>query len=230
MLLLEAQVAPLRGREGAIHGCRHSFAFADSTASKIPSSLEKEIIFKASLGLKKINLDTHNDKQTVVNKISSDEKDASGNAFGFPQLKLCGGFEMMWCLPNCRDLSLIKCSWNAKDLRSNLGGGQGKIYLHSIQRSLSTQPIVAESHAEVKEKCYMCNKEILVNKLRTIYGLVRRGWIPVMMTIQMNPLTLCKVLQLLPSVPVPQQQHNLQLLSDRSNPPVTVQCQMPTSH
>ena len=139
---------------------------ADSTASKTPSSLEKEILFKAGLGLKKIKLDTHDDEQTVVNKISSHEKDASGNALGFQQLKSCGGFEMMRCLPNCRDLSLINCSWNAKDLRSNLGGGQGKIYLRPIQRSLSTQPIVAESHSEVKEKCYMCNKEILVHKLR----------------------------------------------------------------
>ena len=73
---------------------------------------------------------------------------------------------MMRCLPNCRDLSLINCSWNAKDLRSNLGGGQGKIYLRPIQRSLSTQPMVAESHSGVKEICYMCNKEILVHKLR----------------------------------------------------------------
>ena len=139
---------------------------ADSTASKTPSSLEKEILFKAGLGLKKIKWDTHDDEQTVVNKISSDEKDASGNALGFPQLKSCGGFEMMRCLPNCRDLSLINCSWNAKDLRSNLGGGQGKIYLRPIQRSLSTQRIVAESHSGVKEICYMCNKEILVHKLR----------------------------------------------------------------
>ena len=51
---------------------------ADSTASKTPTSLEKEIIFKAGLGLKKIKLDIQDDEQTVVNKITSEEKDATG--------------------------------------------------------------------------------------------------------------------------------------------------------
>ena len=139
---------------------------ADSTACKTPSSLEKEILFKAGLGLKKIKLDTQDDEQTVVNKITSDEKDATGNACGFPQLKTCGRFEMMRCQLNCRDLTVIDCSCNAKDLHSNLGGGQGKIYLRPIQKSLSTQPIVAESKSEVKEKCYMCNEDVLVRNLR----------------------------------------------------------------
>ena len=57
--------------------------FADSAASKTPSSVEKEILFKAGLGLKNIKLDTHDDEQAVVNKIASDEKDATGNALGF---------------------------------------------------------------------------------------------------------------------------------------------------
>ena len=73
---------------------------------------------------------------------------------------------MTRCQPNCWDPSVINCSWNAKDLRSNMGGGQGKIYLRPIQKSLSTEPIVTESRSEVKEKCYMCDQEILVHKLR----------------------------------------------------------------
>ena len=93
---------------------------------------------------------------------------ATGNALGFSQLKSFGGFEMMRCQPNCRDLSVINCSWNAKDLRSNMGGGQGKIYLRPIQKSLSTGPILTESRSEVKEKCYMCDQEILVHKLREL--------------------------------------------------------------
>ncbi|XP_028416926.1 uncharacterized protein LOC114541138, partial [Dendronephthya gigantea] len=139
---------------------------ADTTASKTLSSVEKEILFKAGLGLTKIKLDIQDDEQAVVNKITSDEKDATGNSYGFPQLKTCRGFEMMRCQANCRDLSVIDCSWNAKDLRSNLGWGQGKIYLRPIQKSLSTQPVVVESKSEVKEKCYMCNQDILVRKLR----------------------------------------------------------------
>lgn len=72
----------------------------------------------------------------------------------------------MRCASNCRDLSIISCSWNAKDLRASLGGGQGKIYLRPIQKSLSTQPLVEQSQCEVKEKCYMCNQDVLVRKLR----------------------------------------------------------------
>jgi hypothetical protein len=102
---------------------------ADSTASKTPSSLEKEILFKAGLGVKKIKLDIQDDEQTVLNKITSDERDTTDNVLGFSQLKTCRGYEMMRCQPNCRDLSIIDCSWNAKDLRANMGGGQGKIYL-----------------------------------------------------------------------------------------------------
>ena len=106
------------------------------------------------------------DEQTVMNKITSDVKDDAGNNIGFPQLKTCGGYEMMRCAPNCRDLRVINSSWNAKDLRSNLGGGQGKIYLRPIQKCLSTQPLIQASQSEVKEKCQMCHQEILVRKLR----------------------------------------------------------------
>ena len=131
---------------------------AVSTASKTPSASEKQILFKAGLGLKKIKLDLEDDEQTVMGKITSETQDATGHPMGFQQLKTCGGFELMRCASNCRDLSTISCSWNAKDLRSSLGGGQGKIYLRPIQKSFSM--------CEVKEKCYMCNQEVLVRKLR----------------------------------------------------------------
>ena len=99
-----------------------------------------------------------------MGKITSETQDATGNSLGFPQLKECGGFELLRCTANCRDLSVISCSWNAKDLRSSLGGRQGKIYLRPIQKSLST--LVAQIQCEVKEKCHMCNQEILVRRLR----------------------------------------------------------------
>ena len=99
-----------------------------------------------------------------MGKITSEMQDATGNSLGFPQLKECGGVELLRCTANCRDLSVISCSWNAKDLRSSLGGRQGKIYLRPIQKSLST--LVAQIQCEVKEKCHMCNQEILVRRLR----------------------------------------------------------------
>ncbi|CAB3988460.1 Hypothetical predicted protein [Paramuricea clavata] len=96
----------------------------------------------------------------------SEMQDSTGNAMGFPQLKTCGGFEMMRCTSNCRDLTVINCSWNAKDLHSSLGDGQGKVYLRPIQRSLATSPMVQQSRCEIKEVCQMCNKEVLVRNLR----------------------------------------------------------------
>ena len=99
-----------------------------------------------------------------MGKITSETKDATGNSLGFPQLKEYGGFELLRCTANCRDLSVISCSWNAKDLRSSLGGRQGKIYLRHFQKSLST--LVAQIQCEVKEKCHMCHQEILVRRLR----------------------------------------------------------------
>ena len=154
------------GRKRDIHGRQRFSAWLIHAACKTPSASEKQILFKAGLGLKKIKLDLEDDEQTVIDKITSGTQDATGNSVGFPQLKTCGGFELMRCSSNCRDLSTISCSWNAKDLRSSLGGGQGKIYLRPIQKSLSTQPLVQQSMCEVKEKCYMCNQEVLVRKLR----------------------------------------------------------------
>lgn len=139
---------------------------ADSVCSKTPTSTEKQILFKAGLGLKKIKLDMEDDEQAVVGKITSDAKDSEGSDVGFPQLNTCGGFEMMRCLPSCRDLTIINCAWSAKDLRANLGGGQVKIYLRPIQRSLSTKPLVQQNESALKERCYMCNQEIAIRQLR----------------------------------------------------------------
>ena len=73
------------------------FCLADTTATKTPSAAEKQILFKAGLGLKKIKLDLEDDEQMVTDKIMSEIQDSTGNAMGFPQLKTCGGFEMMRC-------------------------------------------------------------------------------------------------------------------------------------
>ena len=82
----------------------------------------------------------------MYEKLVSSEKDDLGDVKGFPQLREAGGFDMLHCLPNCRDLTPHRCSWAAKKLRSNLGG-QSKIYLRPIQNS-----------CEVKEKCMACKK------------------------------------------------------------------------
>ncbi|XP_044181451.1 uncharacterized protein LOC122947060 [Acropora millepora] len=145
----------------------HFVCLADRFCLKTPTSVEKQILFKAGLGPKKIKLDLEDDESTVKEKISSDTLDSHGEPEGFPALRTCGGFELMQCSPNCRDLTRIRCAWNARDLRANLGGGQGKIYVVPIQNSLSTIPLVQKcAESALKEKCNKCKKEILVRELR----------------------------------------------------------------
>lgn len=146
-----------------------SFQFVclvDKYSFKTPSSLEKQMLFKAGLGLKKIKLDPNDDEDTVKEKITSDVKDSDGNTVGFPALRSCGGFELMQSSPNCRDLRRIDCCWSARDLKANLGGGQGKIYLVPIQKSLSTKPSQMSESSSLKEECHICRKQILIRELR----------------------------------------------------------------
>ena len=77
---------------------------ADRFAAKVPNASEKQILSKAGLGVKKIKFEIDDDEETVTNKIMSDVKDNDGVVLGFPQLQRIGGFEMLYCLPNCRDL------------------------------------------------------------------------------------------------------------------------------
>ena len=146
-----------------------SFQFiclADKYSFKTPSSLEKQMLFKAGLGLKKIKLEPNDNEDTVKEKITSDMKDSDGNTVGFPALHSCGGFELMQSSPNCRDLRRIDCCWSAKDLKANLGGGQGKIYIVPIQKSLSTKPSQMSESSSLKEECHICHKQILIRELR----------------------------------------------------------------
>ena len=127
---------------------------ADRYQCKIPSATEKQTLHKAGLGVKKIKLQLDDDETSVHGKLISGEKDDAG------------GFEMLHCLPNCRALTPLKCSWAVRELRCSLGG-QSKIYLRPIQRNLPTKSLLAENSCEVKEKCISCKKEFPMGELRT---------------------------------------------------------------
>lgn len=114
----------------------------------------------------KVGLDPNDDKDTVKEKITSNVKDNDGNAVGFPALRSCGEFELMQSSPNCRDLRRIDCCWSARDLKANLSGGQGKIYIGPIYKSLSTKPSQMSENSSLKEECHICHKQILIRELR----------------------------------------------------------------
>lgn len=117
---------------------------ASRFANKTPTTTEKRVLHQAGLGCKKIKLLADDTGEALLNKLTSDAKDEYGNTVGFPQLRTCGGFEMLQCLANCRDLFVISSSWSVQDLKSALDG-QAKIYLRPIQKSLGTQSLEPKS-------------------------------------------------------------------------------------
>ena len=124
------------------------------------------MLLQAGLGCKKIKLLADDTEEDVLQKLTSDDKDEFGNILGFPQLRTCGGFEMLQCLANRRDLSVIGTSWSVRDLKSALGG-QAKIYLRPIQKNLSTRSREPKkSGSSLKEKCRWCQKLFLLSELR----------------------------------------------------------------
>jgi hypothetical protein len=113
--------------------------------------------------MKKIKLEASNSEEQVLQKIISDEQDENGQIVGFPQLKDCGGFEILHCVSNCKDLLLISCSWSVCDLKANLGP-QTKLYLRQIQKNLSTKSSLPDNKCQVEE--ISCQKQVLVTELR----------------------------------------------------------------
>ena len=138
---------------------------ADTWASRVPTANEKQILARAGLGLKKIVLDLEDNEKQVTNKSTSDEKDERGQPKGFPQLKEGGGFEMLYCMSNSRDLEVLKCSRAARDVRFNVAG-QSKIYLRPIQVNLFTKEQTVKTQSSIKEECKICNKLVPIAELR----------------------------------------------------------------
>ena len=126
----------------------------------IPTPKEKETLQFAGLGAKKIKFLMDEDEQTLYEKLTSDE-------IGFPKLKKGGGFELLRCVSNTKDLAPIRSgTFNVKDIRSSLGSPQSKIYVRPIQMPLDTTPIITENVSTLKEKCIHCGEYFLLKELR----------------------------------------------------------------
>ena len=106
------------------------------------------------------------DKNTVINKICSDIVKKDGETEGFPKWRDCGGFEILQCLPNSRDLVVIESSLAARLLKEKLGGSQGKIYIRPLQKVLLNNPVTQQEVPQRMEKCIMCANEVPAKDLR----------------------------------------------------------------
>ena len=104
-LILEAPERNLKNKkkQSARTWTVHFVCLADRYQCKIPSATEKQTLHKAGLGVKKIKLQLDDDETSVHGKLISGVKDDAGDMKGFSQLQEAGGFEMLHCLPNCRD-------------------------------------------------------------------------------------------------------------------------------
>ena len=78
----------------------------------------------------------------------------------------CGGFELITCKANSRDLSVLNCSFTSCNIKSRIGGGQGKIYIRPIQRNIELKDSVEIDVSKLKQKCFTCGEEVLIKDLR----------------------------------------------------------------
>lgn len=119
--------------------------------------MEREVLFKAGLGYKKIQLCEEDKEDDMMEKLTNENN--------FYQLKNIGGFELLRCKSNCRELCAIDCPWTVSDLKAAVGS-QAKIYIRPIQRSLSLKQTQPQKETTRKEKCKGCKKEYPINDLR----------------------------------------------------------------
>lgn len=100
----------------------------------------------------------------------SDVKEIDRNTVFFPALRSCEGFELVQGCPNCY--------WGAvgllsRDLKVNLGGGQGKMYIVPIQKSLSTKPSKRVKFLLLRRSAMFVASKFSFENCKNISGTVR---------------------------------------------------------
>ncbi|CAC5407180.1 unnamed protein product [Mytilus coruscus] len=160
----KGQAHPGRGRTWTAN----FVCLSNVDACTVPSVQEKEILKCAGLGLKKIVLLCDDNEESVVQKIMSAEETEDGDVQGFPKLKLAGGFELLKASQNCRTLSVLKCNWSVKEMKTVISA-QTRVYIRPIQNNLSIVPEKSESGKKMvtrSETCQYCKQDFDVRALR----------------------------------------------------------------
>lgn len=103
------------------------FCLADKNCTRIPCTpSSRELHIEAGLGFKTFTV--------PVNSCGEDFRDIILS--NFPKLREGGGFEMLRCIPNTKDLDVISPSIanSAKLLKASIGNA--RVFLRPIQRNL----------------------------------------------------------------------------------------------
>ena len=126
--------------------------------------------FAVELGVRKIKLDLQDNEDEVFKKLCCGDirtgDDEENLPVGYPQLADCGGFELMVCQSNSRQLTVLDCTPSTRALRARIGGSQSKVNIRPIQKNLSLKPIVKVKTFQRTDKCFNCCKEFPVSLLR----------------------------------------------------------------
>ena len=127
------------------------FCLADSNAVTVPTGkVAKKKLSDAGLGEKRL--------QVSVNASAIDLHRAITTAF--PKLEDCGGYTLLKCIPNSRNLQVLEpyTSHTPKSLRDVVG--QSRIYIRPLQKSISLDVLPLDSNSADLEVCY-CQECIL---------------------------------------------------------------------
>ncbi|KAL4234772.1 hypothetical protein ACF0H5_006414 [Mactra antiquata] len=131
---------------------------SDVNQTSVPSHSEKVCLQKASLGIKKISFDASGSESDVHDTLLNE----------FPKLSSSGGFELMYCAANKRELKKIDVKWDVPHLKTVLGG-QSRVYVRPIQNSLSLDSDKDEDNAThtLEYSCQTCGSSFSVDELRS---------------------------------------------------------------
>ncbi|CAC5360330.1 unnamed protein product [Mytilus coruscus] len=129
---------------------------SDKDTERVPTAVEKYELVKAGLGPKRVQFEVHEGEETVKDKLIT----------AFPKLCEAGGFELLRCQSNCRQLQPINGRRSVEILKTIIG--QAKVFIRPIQKNLSTKPLdeVSENNTGIHEKCYQCEHFFAVCSLR----------------------------------------------------------------
>ncbi|XP_071149970.1 uncharacterized protein [Mytilus edulis] len=114
------------------------------------------VLLRCGLGSHRVTMDLYSSQEEFFNCLEKE----------FPQLKKSGGFELLRCAQNCRNLKVLECNWKPESIRQYIGQ-QAKIYLRPIQNDLETSPSTPEPNDDTYSViCEFCDNKMNIRMLR----------------------------------------------------------------
>jgi hypothetical protein len=133
---------------------------AQTSDCRVPSTVAaRELLIEAGLGEKKV----------IIPDINMTAREFFGVIVEhFPKLHGCGGFELLRCISNSRNLEAISPKIAASPKLLKAIAGTSKIYIRPIQRDLDLEESALDSSSlEMMENCINCGESVPVHQLRT---------------------------------------------------------------